>query len=474
MKYRKRLALLALTLAAALTACAPAAGDEAPLPNPAESQTSAPAEHPTVTPAETAHTLQGIVSDASANTLTVETEDGTVYLFSIAGAEIDAGADGLLLGSTVAVTYLGTLSPGSEVQTGAQVTQLTVVAPAPQPTPEPEPTAEELARDLLAGLSVEEKVGQLFIARYPGAAAAEKAAQYHLGGYILFGRDFKDKSREEVEAAILSCQRASSLPMLIGVDEEGGTVNRVSLNPALRAAPFLSPQTLYAAGGFDLIRSDTQEKCALLLGLGINVNFAPVCDVSTNPGDFMYDRAFGQDAQATARYVDTVVSAMEAGGLGSVLKHFPGYGNNSDTHTGIAHDPRPLEQFETSDFLPFSAGIAAGADAVLVSHNIVACMDPNAPASLSPEVHRILREELGFTGVIITDDLAMDGVRDFTGDEQAAVLAVLAGNDLLCCTNFETQYPAVLNAVRSGEIPQERLDQAVLRVLLWKMELGLL
>ena len=466
MKYGKRLALLALTLAAALTACAPAAVEESPLPGPAESQAPAPAE--TAAP----HTLRGTIADASMNTLTVETEDGARYMFHIDGAEIDAPG-GLLLGGAVSVTYLGTLTGGAEVQ-DVEVTALTAETPAPAPTPTAEPTAEEQAAAILAGLTEEEKVGQLFIARCPDTNAAEKAAQYHLGGYILFGRDFKDKSRAEIVSAIQSYQEAASIPMLIGVDEEGGTVNRVSTNPALRAVPFHSPQSLYAEGGFDLVRSDTEEKCALLLGLGINVNFAPVCDVSTDPSDFMYARAFGRDAQATAQYVDTVVSAMEAGGLGSVLKHFPGYGNNADTHTGIAYDGRPLEQFETSDFLPFSAGIAAGADAVLVSHNIVSCMDPDAPASLSPEVHRILREELGFDGVAVTDDLAMDGVRDFTGDEEAAVLAVLAGNDLLCCTDFETQYPAVLEAVRSGEIPRERLDQAVLRVLLWKIELGLL
>ena len=160
--------------------------------------------------------------------------------------------------------------------------------------------------------------------------------------------------------------------------------------------------------------------------------------------------------------------------MACVLKHFPGYGDNEDTHTGIAHDGRSWDTFVTSDFLPFQAGIDAGAQMVLVSHNIVSAMDSRLPASLSPEVHRILREELGFTGVIVTDDLYMDGVRHFTGDEEAAVLAVQAGNDLLCCTDFQTQVPAVLAAVERGEITEERIDQSVLRILELKMALGLL
>ena len=148
----------------------------------------------------------------------------------------------------------------------------------------------------------------------------------------------------------------------------------------------------------DAILQDARQKSVTLLDLGVNVNFAPVADVSTDPSDFMYDRSFGQDAQATADYVAQVVGVMEQEHIGSVLKHFPGYGSNEDTHTGIAVDERPYETFQTSDFLPFQAGIQAGADAVLVSHNVVTALDGTLPASLSPAVHQVLREELGFDG----------------------------------------------------------------------------
>ena len=338
---------------------------------------------------------------------------------------------------------------------------------------EPDPIAAR-AQELLDGMTLEEKVGQMFIARCPETDAAQLAADYHLGGYILFGRDFKDKTAEQVTTDIQSCQDAAEIPLLIAVDEEGGTVNRVSSNPNLRSSPFRSPQSLYSEGGLELVRSDAQEKCRLLESLGININFAPVCDVSQDPADFIYDRTLGRDAQETSQYVAAVVETMAEEGMGSVLKHFPGYGNNADTHTGVAYDDRPYDTFLTSDFLPFQAGIAAGADMVLVSHNIVSAMDEASPASLSPEVHRVLREDLGFTGVIVTDDLVMDGVRDFAGDDEAAVLAVQAGNDLLCCTDFQTQVPAVLAAVESGEITEEQIDAAVLRVLTMKLRLGIL
>ena len=330
------------------------------------------------------------------------------------------------------------------------------------------------AQEILTRMTVEEKVGQMFIARCPEESAAKKAAEYHLGGYILFARDFENKTEEQVISEIQSYQEASALPMLIGVDEEGGSVTRISRYPEFRDEPFASSQTLYEQGGLEAIAADTLEKCELLASLGINVNFAPVCDVSENPDDFMYERSFGQNAELTAEYVRTVAEAMANQGVACVLKHFPGYGSNADTHTGIAYDDRPYETFETSDFLPFEAGIASGAQLVLVSHNVVSCMDSQYPASLSAKVHEILRGELGFSGVIVTDDLAMDAVRDFTDDSQAAVLAVQAGNDLLCCTDFEVQVPAGAAALENGEISEERLNESVLRILELKLSLGLL
>lgn len=387
----------------------------------------------------------------------------------------------LLLPLAVALSLLAGCGQASPQETSSPTLppQTEAPEPTPTPTPTPEPTEAELIAaaidEMLSQMTVEEKVGQMFLVRCPGVETAlDAASTYHLGGYVLFASDFETQTPDSLRSWIADLQTASDIPMLISADEEGGTVVRVSKFSAFRSSPFRSPQAVYAAGGWEGVISDTEEKCQLLLSLGLNLNLAPVCDVSTDPTDFIYSRSFGASAQETAQYVETVVSVMAEQGMGSVLKHFPGYGSNSDTHTGIAYDDRPYETFLTEDFLPFQAGIAAGADAVLVAHNIVSCMDPDQPASLSPEVHRILREELGFDGVIITDDLAMEGIRDFIGDEAAAVAAVLAGNDLLCCSDPETQYPAVLTAVQDGTISQQRIDQSVRRILEMKFSMGLL
>ena len=357
--------------------------------------------------------------------------------------------------------------------------------------PEPEPTPEELAaaeiEDLLASLTLEQKVGQLFFVRCPDSGAAEDVSAYHLGGYVLFGRDFQDAAgawltREQFTAAVQSYQDAAAadtgIPLLIGSDEEGGSVTRASRNPNLFAKPFRSPQRVAAeaSGHGSAFAEDAWEKNSRLLTLGINVNLAPVADVSTDPADFIYDRTLGQDAQATAAYAAEVVTAMKDCGIGSVLKHFPGYGNNVDTHTGIAVDQRPLESFRESDFLPFAAGIEAGegTTAVLVSHNIMAAVDPDLPASLSPAVHDLLREELGFTGVVMTDDLTMDAVAAYAQDGAVAVMALEAGNDLIITTDYRTQIPKVLEAVENGTLSMDTIDTACRRVLTWKQALGLL
>lgn len=348
----------------------------------------------------------------------------------------------------------------------------TAAQTAPEPTPEPsQPDPAEVYVD---SLTLEQQVAQLFFARCPDVQAVELAAQYDIGGYILFGRDFENQTPDSLRQTITSYQQAAATPMLIGVDEEGGTVVRVSAYPAFRAGRFQSPQSLFAEGGLERIQSDTKEKDALLSSLGINVNLAPVCDVSTSPSDFINARAFGQDAQATSDYVRTVVEQMKIDGMGMVLKHFPGYGNNVDTHTGIAQDDRPLEQFRSSDFLPFAAGIESDAQAILVCHNIVSCMDDTLPASLSPAVHKVLREELGFDGVVMTDDLVMQAITDYTGDADAAVLAVQAGNDMLISSDFVTQYNAVLSAVQNGTISKTAIRDSAVRVLRWKIQLGLI
>jgi beta-N-acetylhexosaminidase len=353
-------------------------------------------------------------------------------------------------------------------------TQSPTTKPTVAPTTKPTQSVSDKAQNILNNMSLKEKVGQLFFVRCRKDQAVADINKYYLGGYILFGTDFENQSKSSMKKIIKSYQTASEIPLLIGVDEEGGTVNRISKYTAFRSIPFKSPQDLYKKGGYDLIISDTIEKAKLLKSLGINVNLAPVSDVSTNSSDFIYKRSFGKSAKETSKYVTTVVTQMKKQKIGSTLKHFPGYGNNVDTHTGIAIDKRSYSQFEKSDFLPFEAGIKAGADSILVSHNIVTSMDKKYPASLSKKVHRILREDLNFKGVIMTDDLSMDAIKKYTGDEEAAVQAIIAGNDLVIASNFDVQIPAVLSAIKSGKITENRINESVYRVLTWKLSLGLI
>ncbi len=317
-------------------------------------------------------------------------------------------------------------------------------------------------------------MGQLFLARCPDQGAIEDIQTYHLGGYVLFGRDFQDGTPESVSAALASYQAASAIPLLLAVDEEGGTVTRVSSYPQYRSSKFPSPRELYAQGGLALIESTEAEKCRLLRSLGLNVNLAPVCDITTDENAFMYKRSLGQSPEITGDYIAAVVQVQSDNQVGGVLKHFPGYGNNADTHTGIATDERSLAELESADLRPFAAGIQAGCGAIMVSHTFVNCLDGAYPASLSPAVHEYIRQSMGFEGVLVTDDLAMAAITDLYGDGEAAVLAVLAGNDLLCSSAYQTQYAAVLEAVQSGRISQEQLNQSVARILQWKHNLGLL
>ena len=341
------------------------------------------------------------------------------------------------------------------------------LSPAPAPEPEPEPDA---ARALLDRMTLEQKVAQLFFVRCPESGGEELAASDQCpGGFLLFGADFAGRTADEAANRIAALQASAQTPLLIGVDEEGGTVVRVSRY--FRDAPFSSPQKLYREGGLDAILADTIEKDGFLQDFGINVNLAPVADLSDNPADFIYPRALGEDAETTADYVAAVARQMTADGMGCVLKHFPGYGSNADTHTGSAYDLRALETFETADLLPFAAGIKAGAPAVLVSHNVVPAFGDELPASLSPCAVGYLRDTMDFEGVILTDDLSMAAA---SGYPDAAVRAVQAGCDLLITSRFADDCAAVQNAVELSMLSEEQIDASAYRVLRWKAALGLL
>ncbi len=328
-----------------------------------------------------------------------------------------------------------------------------------------------LAQAKLSAMSLDQKIAQVLLVRHPDTDGVATLEKYQFGGYLFFESDFRGKTTEQVQAMIRNLQTVARIPILTAVDEEGGTVARVSTNRQLAPATFLSPSHLYAQGGFDLIREDTIQKSQLLYDLGLNLNLAPVVDVSTNLSDYMFSRSLGQDAQLTAKYAQTVIQASKDSGVSYALKHFPGYGNNSDTHIGASIDRRTAKQILQVDLLPFQAGIHAGAEAVLVSHNIVTSLDSQYPASLSPRVHQLLRNYLGFTGVIITDDISMGALASTTNP---AAQALLAGNDLIITSDYLASISEIKATLQAGTISESDLDTHVLRILAWKYYKGMI
>ncbi|MGG7056994.1 glycoside hydrolase family 3 protein [Clostridium tertium] len=330
------------------------------------------------------------------------------------------------------------------------------------------------ANEILKTMSLEEKIGQMFLIRCNEYTAIDDINEYKVSGFILFDENIDGENKESLSSTINTYQANSPIKLFIAIDEEGGTVNRLSWYSEFRSVPFYSPQELYNEGGYSLIITDTKEKATLLKSIGINMNLAPVADISTDPNDYIYPRTFGKSAGETAEYIKTVVKTMKENNIGSTLKHFPGYGNNLDTHSGISIDNRSYESFLNNDFIPFKAGVDAGADSILVSHNIINSIDENLPASLSKKVHDVIRNELNFNGVIMTDDLQMSAIKDYIGEVNSAIFAVNSGNDLIISSDYEVQIPSIIEAVNNGDIKEEVVDGAVLRVLMLKLKLGII
>ncbi len=323
----------------------------------------------------------------------------------------------------------------------------------------------ESAQVKLDNMSLEEKVGQLFLVRYDKNMALSWINDYYAGGYILFAKDFDNHTKESIKEELSSLNKNSKIPLVFAVDEEGGYVTRVSRYKAFRDEKFPSPRDVYDSLGVEGLESIEKEKGELLLSLGINLNLAPVADVSIDSNDFINIRTFNRDANLIGLMVDY---ANEVG-ISSSLKHFPGYGNNVDTHTGVAIDERSYDNFLNNDYLPFEEGIKRKVPSILVSHNIIKCIDSEYPATLSKMiVTGELRNKLNFSGIIITDDLSMGAVSSYVDDNSAAVLAINAGNDLIITSDFVNMYNSVITAVKAGKIKMETIDTAVRRILAWK------
>lgn len=331
----------------------------------------------------------------------------------------------------------------------------------------------EKARHLVTNMTLDEKIGQLFLVIYE-KEETENYSNYYPGGYMLYAKDLDKDSKEEMIEELKNLQNQNKYKLILGVDEEGGYVTRVSRYKIYRDEKFYSPKYYYEQGGYDLLEQIENEKASLLKELGFNLNLAPVADLSSNEDDFIYSRSFSGDKEKTSEFIKNMVTYANNNKINSCLKHFPGYGNNKDSHKKIVFDERSYEEISNNDYVPFIAGIEAKVPCILVSHNLVTSIDEDFPASLSEKVHKELREKLNFTGIIMTDELSMGALDIFKKDRLAATLALNAGNDIIVTSDFLNMREELLNSYKSGIIKEETINKAVLRVIAWKYYSGIL
>lgn len=415
--------------------------------------------------------LEATVLSYENDELTVQNEDH-IYTFYL--EQFNAG-----IGDKIVLEYCGLLKEKNEIQKVKIKKYKIKETVKEEKSPIPKEWDDEgifsssyiMAFETLNEMSLDEKINQMLLVRFPDNYGIDLLKEKGFGGYIFFEKDFTRKTLEEVQSLMKELQNVSKIPILTAVDEEGGTVVRVSSNSNLSDERFKSPRALYTSGGFDLIKEDTIKKSQVLKKLGINLNLAPVVDVSTNSNDYMYRRSLGKDARLTGIYAAVVIEASKGTGVSYTLKHFPGYGNNTDTHTGSSIDSRTYEDIVKNDLPPFQDGINAGAEAILVSHNIVTSIDDSHPASLSPSIHNLLRNDLEFTGVVITDDLIMDAVSSIP---DVSAKAILAGNDILITTDYEKSIESIKKALDEGSLTEDIIDHSVFRILAWKYEKGIM
>ncbi len=384
--------------------------------------------------------------------------------------------------------------------------------PGPDPAPEPEKSVEEKAREIAAGMTTEQKLAQMMIVAFRSDANNTKAAdsltpayaellkKYDFGGIILFQSNIVNV--KQTASMIRACQAAAKssapgIPMLVCVDQEGGLVNRVSFG-----VTGSGNMALAATGDYSLT-----EECAGLLGqeiraLGFNMDFAPVADINNNAANPIIGvRSFSDDPTLAAEHVRAFLRGLQRSGISGVLKHFPGHGNvGEDSHTHLPSSKLTLEELKACELIPFRAGIESGADMIMTAHIQYPNIEKSTytskkdgknvylPATLSRTIITgLLREDLRYDGIVISDSMVMDAIASHFDKTDAAVMAINAGVDILLCPvdiyregNADT-FPKVddymqklLKRVESGDISTEELDDSVVRILKLKMLRGII
>ena len=328
-------------------------------------------------------------------------------------------------------------------------------------------------------LSLEDKVGQVLMVGFPGKdpeGAKEAVCDLKVGGIIYFARNTGTVSETAALSSALQdmAEAAGNLPLLISVDQEGGPV--VRLDKGLPLMP--GAMALGATGDAELAYKTARAVGTQMRAAGINMDLAPVLDVNDNPDNPVIGvRSFGSDPALVETLGAASVQGFLSSGIAPVGKHFPGHGNTSvDSHLDLPVLPHPLERLAQVELRPFRAAIMKGLPAIMTAHIVFKAVDPDLPATLSaPVLQRLLRRDLGFQGLIMTDCMEMNAISNYFGTARGAVMALKAGADMVLISHTrELQreaYRLIVEAVRSGEIPLSRLDEAVWRVLTLKKAL---
>lgn len=350
----------------------------------------------------------------------------------------------------------------------------------------PEQIEEEAISTVLSSLSLEQKIGQMFMVCYRqdkngnnilemNEEMVSDLKKYQFGGIILFGENIDTK--EQTKTLIHQYQSVSQIPLFMAVDEEGGRVSRLHASGKIEAQNVPSAKEMGLQGEaavYNWNKTIAEE----LLELGFNMDFAPVADIDTNSENTVIgDRAYSSDPEQTAKMVAEAVKGLQENGMIATAKHFPGHGDTTtDTHKEQTILPYDKQRLETVEWLPFESAIIQGVDCIMVAHiKMPNVTSDNLPASLSKEALDILREQLNFNGIIVTDALNMGAVSNEYSSEQVAVMAINAGVDILLMPqSIQEAVNGIIKAVNEGTISEERIDKSVKRILSLKYEKGML
>jgi beta-N-acetylhexosaminidase len=382
---------------------------------------------------------------------------------------------------------------------GAQKEAAATPTPAPTPSPVQTEDTRTQAQKLLDGMSTREKVGQLFIIRpdsldtsltdeqisdaskYGVTALTEDMKsvleQYPAGGFAIFGKNITAPA--QLTGYVSGLKDASAVAPFMGVDEEGGSVSRIANSKGFNVTKYKSMADIGATGDFENAGNVGKTIGAYLKQYGFNLDFAPVCDVNTNPDNIVIgSRSFGSEPGLVAGMASAEINGLHESGIMSCAKHFPGHGDTKgDTHYEFVYVDKTWDELLDCELIPFTAAMDADTDMVMVAHiaarNVT---DDGLPSSMSKEmITDKLRGELGYKGVVITDSMAMGAVTQKYSSAEAAVAAIQAGADIvLMPADYREAFDGVMDAVASGKISGQRLDESVLRILNLKEQYGLL